>query len=141
MEALIILLFLIACIIGFGFSKRYLVEKSRMKRQEIAHQERIIAMEKGIPLDQLEQGQDFSVDAYSQPRSQKSALVWVRLATLCMGLIFLAAGVGICISLALVPEPEANELWSLGIIPGLVGIGLLLFYGLSRGFASQLKVE
>ena len=141
MEALIILLFLIACIVGFGFSKRYLAEKSRMKRREIAHQERIVAMEKGIPLDQIGYENEVNDETAIQPRTPRTAVVWVRLTALCIGLVFLALGIGTSVSLALVGDPEANQMWALGIIPGLVGIGLLLFYGLSRGFASQLEVE
>jgi len=98
-------------------------------------------MENGIPLGQLEYEQDFNEETAIQPRSPKTALVWVRLTALCIGLVFLALGIGVSVALALVGDPEANQMWSLGIVPGLVGVGLLLFYGLSRGFASQLKVE
>ena len=140
MEALILLLFVVACIVGIGLFRRYLAEKTLIRRREIMHQERMTAMEKGIPLDQLDQ-EALSLEPSIQPPSRKSALVWVRLTALCIGLVLLAAGIGVCVAFALIPEPEANDMWPLGFIPGLAGLGLLLFFGISSGFAAQLEVE
>ena len=64
-----------------------------------------------------------------------AAVMWVRLIALCIGLAGLFGGIGIAVGMWGTSEPEIHGAWSMGIIPTAVGLGLLVFYYLSRKFA------
>jgi len=64
-------------------------------------------------------------------------MLWVRMTALCLGLTSLFGGIGAAIGLAGVSDTEASGMWSMGLIPVFLGIGLLLFYRLSRRQAEQ----
>lgn len=133
---------LILGLVGLGILNRYLRERKLTRMHEMLHLERLRAMEKGIPLPDL--GHDDivrelrSLCTADQPgRAQHGAMVWLRVYSLSLGLIFLLGGVGALAGLLLVPEHEAGQFWPLGLIPVMIGVGLLLFYSLTRGYADR----
>lgn len=70
------------------------------------------------------------------------AVMWVRLIALCIGLAGLFGGVGVAIGMsAVTADPEITGMWSLEIIPAAIGLGLLVFYYLSRNFSVPLNGE
>jgi len=98
----------------------YFKHLERQRRLEIVHQERLVAMEKGIPLPELPLD-PITVRAPPDPR-----------APLIHGIVWSALGGGAMLSLRLIESrPGAPVLWPLPLPLALLGIGLMLYYGLA----------
>jgi Domain of unknown function (DUF6249) len=95
----------------------YFRHTERQRRLEIVHQERLAAMEKGIPLPEL---------PFDPPRVPKPPDPW---APLIHGIVWLALGAGGMLALRLIgPLPGAPMLWPLPLPLALLGVGLILYY-------------
>ena len=134
MDTLIVLILLVFGFAGYGLLQRHLRAQTALKRREMAHKERVLAMEKGLPLDGLEAGDD-PMDV--SPGSETRAVTWARLGALFLGLFLLATGIGLCLGFYFANEPGMNRVWTVGFIPILGGGGLLLFVVLSRSLVSE----
>ena len=89
----------------------------RERRLEIVHQERLAAMEKGIPLPEL------PLDPPRVPNPPNP------LAPLIHGIVWTALGFGAMLGLRLSGlPPNGPALWPLPLPLGLLGIGLILYY-------------
>jgi len=98
----------------------YFKHVERQRRLEIVHQERLAAMEKGIPLPEL------PLDPPKVPKPPDPR------APLLHGIVWLAFGGGAMLALWLfAPWPEGRALWPLPIPLALLGVGLILYYALS----------
>jgi hypothetical protein len=91
---------------------------------ELAQRERIAAIERGVDpskLPALPTAAGFGNDLlYASPyEAAKNRAQWLTVA----GLISIAAGVGLGIFLAVI---ERGNAWAVGIIPGTIGVALLL---------------
>jgi hypothetical protein len=92
----------------------------RRRRLELVHQERLAAMEKGIPLPEL------PLDPPKVPRPPDPR------APLIHGIVWSALGGGAMLALRLIePLPDAPALWPLPLPLALLGIGLMLYYALA----------
>jgi hypothetical protein len=92
----------------------------RQRRLEIVHQERLAAMEKGIPLP------EFPLDPPRVPRPPDPR------APLIHGIVWLALGGGAMLALRmLIPQSNAAVFWPLPLPIALLGIGLLMYYTLA----------
>src|SRR5262249_31836388 len=115
-------------IIGFGIFVILGLANSREKRRriELIHQERMAALEKGIPLPEWPELD--SPNPWNRPKVQKShpdaALIW--------GIILLSAGAGGMGALALSRVLWLHEYWSTPLPLALAGFGLLLYHLLAR---------
>lgn len=130
-------LFLILGSWGLTLAGRSLRDKSRMREREMIHQERMLAMQSGKETPGAS-------SATALPTSDPShAARWFRMVALGIGLFLLFAGVGMCLAFSI--ATAFFEIWPIGIIPALGGIGFLLFYGLSarieRDFAQAKKAS
>ena len=141
MEVLAIAL-LIVGLVGLRTLGRYLRETKVSRMYEMIHVERLKAIEKDIPLPNL--GHDDIVQELTSLRAadppngdSRGGMVWLRVYSLFLGLVFLFGGVGLLAGLRWVLVPEASELWPLGFIPVMVGLGLLLFHQLTRGYNAR----
>jgi hypothetical protein len=56
---------------------------------------------------------------------------WLRLGALCVGLFLVFAGAGICLGFGLSVDERTADAWSIGLIPAMSGLGLLVFHRLS----------
>ena len=97
----------------------YLKHLERLRRLEIIHQERLTAMDKGIPLPEL---------PIDPPRVQKPPDPHVPLI---LGIILLALGGGTMVAFSLVSTVDARMYWPMPLPLALVGLGLLLYYFLA----------
>lgn len=98
----------------------YFKHLARQQRLEIVHQERLVAMEKGIPLPEL------PLDPISIPKPPDP---W---APLLHGIVWSALGGGGMLALHLiVPQPGGSVLWPLALPLLFLGIGLILYYVLA----------
>jgi hypothetical protein len=50
-------------------------------------------------------------------------------------------GVGMIVAFLLAWDPELKSIWPVGFIPAMIGVGLLLFYVLSRSSVESLDIE
>jgi hypothetical protein len=102
----------------------------RERRQERLHKERLVAMEKGIPLPELPAEEETS------RRPLVAELVGsIRINPrwpLGIGALFVMVGIGVSLALALSQEQEQYRVWSVGLIPLFFGLGLMLHYALTR---------
>lgn len=98
----------------------YFRHLERQRRLEIVHQERLAAMEKGIPLP------EFPLDPpkVRTPPDPRAPLMH--------GIVWLALGGGAMLALRLIgPQADAPVLWPLPLPLALLGIGLMLYYALA----------
>jgi Domain of unknown function (DUF6249) len=108
------------------------LRSSRRERQlEQQHKERMMAMEKGIPLPELP-AED---DAPARRPLLAEIVAAIRINPrwpLGLGAVFVMFGIGLSAALALSQEPEHYRVWSFGLIPVFFGLGLMLHYALTR---------
>jgi Domain of unknown function (DUF6249) len=96
----------------------------RQRRLEIVHQERLAAMEKGIPLPEL----PLDPPRVPKPPDPRAPLIH--------GIVWSALGIGGMLTLRLIgPLLNAPRLWPLPLPLALLGIGLMLYYALASDCA------
>jgi len=105
----------------------HLRSSRRERKVERQHKERMMAMEKGIPLPELP-AED---DAPSRRPLLAEIVAAIRINPrwpLGIGAVFVMLGIGISAALALSHETE----WPVGLISVFFGLGLMLHYALTR---------
>ena len=107
----------------------YLVTRRKDRKLELIHKERLVAMEKGIPLPEL--------PTYEESNRRPADGLWTQIRLnprwpLGVGSVFIMLGIGTTLALALSAEPYHNRVWSFGLIPIFFGVGLFLHYKLTR---------
>lgn len=96
--------------------------KRRMEKLQMIHQERMQAMDKGIPLPEFPELDDRSGSPFDSR--------WNPRWPLGLGAVFVMAGAGT--SVAMLLGSGFEEIWSFGLIGVFVGVGLFLYYFLTR---------
>ena len=94
----------------------YVTHQSRQKRLEIIHQERMAAMEKGIPLP------EFPLEPARQPGQYDSYVVPI------LGTVLLTLSIGAMIVLYLILPASAHAIWVSPLPLAFLGGGLIAFY-------------
>ena len=89
---------------------------------ELAQRERIAAIEKGLPVPPL------PVEVFS---GRDAAIRKVH-GLLIGGLVTLALGIGLSLTLLLMPIHDGGDAWSIGFVPAFIGIALLIAARLVR---------
>jgi hypothetical protein len=98
----------------------YLKHQSRRKRLEIVHQERLVAMEKGIPLP------EFPLEPARNPRVPDPTVLPI------LGIVLLSLSVGAMIVLYRTLDAEEHGFWVSPLPLTFLGVGLLAFHLLKR---------
>ena len=136
---------LILGLFGATILRRHLREAKLLRLREISHKERMMAMERDLPVPKADanrldsllgegEGADTGPD-----RINSTSVHWIRLAALALGLTFLFGGVGLVPGLYFQSDPFARGTWPLGLVPIFIGTGLLIFVRLSRGLADKIN--
>ena len=98
------------------------------RRMALIHEERMMAMEKGVPLPELPE--------YTEARSTVAdAVSTIRLNPrwpLGLGAISILLGAGMSVALRLSGDEYHRDVWSFGLIGVFLGIGLVLHYLVTR---------
>lgn len=116
----------------FGFAAVFLVawhlrNKRRLEKLQIIHEERMKAMEKGIPLPEFpELGENERRMAHFESRQ------WNPRWPLGAGALLVMGGLGTMVALSMSDWELHNELWSFGLIGVFLGFGFFLQYALTR---------
>ena len=108
-------------------------QKRKLARQELLQKERFMAMEKGLPLPEWDAALlDDQGELLNNAEAQGRRREWFRLVTLCIGLLLAFGGIGMTVAFNLSSDRGFNDLGTIGAIPFMSGLGLLLFYYLTR---------
>ena len=110
----------------------HLRSSRRERRVERQHKERMMAMEKGIPLPELPAQDEESVRGRPLLAEVVAAIRINPRWPLGLGALFVMFGIGLSAALALSQEAEHYRVWSFGLIPVFFGRGLMLHYALTR---------
>lgn len=102
----------------------YFRHKEKLRRLELIHQERLAAMDKGIPLPEL------PID----PPARESSATDPH-AVLMHGIVWLALSIGGMIVLYLNLAADVHGFWVAPLPLTFLGIGLMLYYVLTRELA------
>jgi hypothetical protein len=130
MVELIGFVILILGLIGASLIRRHLREAKQLQLRQIIHEERIKAMEHSLPLPET---RDSELIPSIQPQHRlPSAVLWVRIIALFVGLTCIFGGIGMTIGFYGAEVDDLNQAWSVGLIPVFIGIGLMIFYVMSR---------
>jgi hypothetical protein len=101
----------------------------RQRRMELVHEERMAAMQKGVPLPELpdytEEQRSLLADAVTSLRLNPR---W----PLGVGALSILLGVGTSLALRLSGDDYHRQIWSSGLIGVFFGLGLILHYLLTR---------
>jgi hypothetical protein len=95
------------------------------RKKDLAHKERLFALEKGLPLPELPEKKEKPV--YATRRAW--GLVWF--------------GLGLAVTIGLATNPESSEVnaWAWGLIPTFIGAGLLIAAVLDKKEWEQRRSE
>lgn len=111
----IIVVALAGALLGYLYFKY----REKQRRLEIIHQERLAAMDKGIPLPEL---------PIDPPILEKRPDPHVPLI---LGIVLMTFGAGSMIALSLVSKVEERVYWPLPLPLAMVGLGLILYHFLA----------
>lgn len=103
---------------GMWMGLGYLRLRSRDRRLEMMHQERMAAMEKGIPLPELP---DLNAPSRRSREANPDS-------TLKGGIVCAAVGLGGMLAFYLSADPDLHDVWSLPLPLVFVGFGLVLYH-------------
>ena len=139
----IVLLILGLC--GVTILRRHLHEAKLVRIREMAHKERMLAMERDRPVSTADAGRIDSLlgagrEADIGPEWMNDTSVhWMRTAALAVGLTLLLGGAGMIPGLYLQADQQTSDIWPTGLIPISIGVGLLIFVRLSGGLTEEMK--
>ena len=132
-------------LIGASMLRTHLREAKQLRLRQIIHEERLKAMEHNAPVPDVNDAAlagQFLENAHhaagNEGRGTALAVLWVRIVALCIGLASLFGGIATSVGMYLVNDPEMSNYWAMGLIPTLFGLGLLVFYSMSRSLARQV---
>jgi hypothetical protein len=111
-----VVLALAAGIVGYVYVKH----QSRRKRLEMIHQERLVAMEKGIPLP------EFPIDPARKPLDPDQNVLPI------LGTVLFSLSVGTMIVLYRTLEAAEHSFWVSPLPFAFLGVGLIAFHFLKR---------
>lgn len=108
------------------YLRRRAVEQRALRLRELLHSERMAAIEKGVPLPEIPADDDVD-PVWLRPEAEQIRGVWLRRMALILGLLALFVGIGICAGFYWAPDRGFYGMWTIGFIPAMAGVGLLLY--------------
>jgi len=118
-------------ILAFVWGMKYVHTRKRQEERQMIHRERILAMEKGIPLPEFPIPEDDSAKSTLVEISNASRSLLPKL-TLGCGLIVFFLGTGLLVALIMYPDSQTRKMWTMSFIPIFVGVGFLIYHVLLR---------
>lgn len=111
---------IVAALAALCFGYLFLRYRTRIKRLELIHQERLVAIEKDFPLPEIP----------LDPPKEKSPLN--PYVPLILGIVLIMFGGGTMIALRFTMDAELQKLWITPLPLALVGVGLLIAFRLTH---------
>jgi len=108
----------------------HLRSKRRLEKMTLVHQERMKAIEKGVPLPEFpDLNEEAKMEQFNKVFTPpKLNPRW----PLGVGALIAMGGAGYMVAMLLSSHPDAAMIWSLGLIGVFLGVGLFLYYFLTR---------
>ena len=108
----------------------HLKSKRRLEKMTLVHQERMKAIEKGVPLPEFpeisEEAKMQQFDKiFTPPKLNPRWPIGV-------GVLVMMGGLGFLVAAMLSNDADMAQTWSMGLIPIFFGFGLVLYYFLTR---------
>ena len=121
----------------FGFAAVLLIAwhlrgKRRLEKLKVIHEERMKAMEKGIPLPEFPELREDDNMLSKALASNIEAKPWNPRWPLGVGALLIMGGLGTSVAMLASKWELHNDLWAFGLIGVFLGFGMFLFYGLTR---------
>ena len=116
--------------VAVWYLRRRAVESRSLKLRELLHRERMAAIEKGVPLPEIPVEEEAD-PVWLRPEAERMRAAWLRRTALILGLFFLFGGLGMCAGFYWAPDRGFHGMWTLGFIPALSGLGLLIYAALA----------
>ena len=121
----------------FGFAVVLLIAwhlrgKRRLEKLNIIHAERMKAMEKGIPLPEFPEINEDEVRVHVLGPTR-----WNPRWPLGVGALLIMGGIGTSVAMTMSAWDLHNELWPFGLVGVFLGVGMFLFYFLTRSAAGR----
>lgn len=127
---------IILWILGLGALavwREHLRRRHEERLREMVHRERMLALERQVPLPELLDLQERAQERAPGTEPGVDLLGWrPRQPALGCGIVAVTLGGGIAAAFALSGLEELRAIWPLGLIPLLIGIGFLLVHLLER---------
>jgi hypothetical protein len=123
--------------------QKHLHEAKLLQFREMAHSERMKALEQGLPMpaDDSDLLGEFLRDKSASGATSKEVRDanerLIRLAALCLGLSSFLGGIGLTAGVYFQADDGVAGMWGIGLIPTMIGVGLLMFVRLSRSFEAN----
>ena len=121
--------------IAMGVLVWHLRAKSKQQRLEMIHHERMVAMEKGIPLPELPEFPEVQTHRRKEREWGPVNPRW----PLGVGMIFILVGLGVSLAYYLAGDAElarsvqVARVWPFGLIGVFAGVGFIFHYFITRG--------
>lgn len=112
------------------YLRRNAVESRSLKLRELLHRERMAALDKGVPLPEIPADEEVP-PAWLRPEAERMRTAWLWRMALVLGLLALFTGIGMCAGFYWAPDRNFHAMWSIGMIPAMAGVGLLLYAALA----------
>ena len=103
-----------------------------MEKLKVVHEERMRAMEKGIPLPEFPELREDDGLLSRALASNIEARPWNPRWPLGVGALLIMGGLGTSVAMLASKWELHNDLWAFGLIGVFLGFGMFLFYGLTR---------
>jgi len=108
----------------------HLRSKRRLEKMTLVHQERMKAIEKGVPLPEFpELSEEAKMQQFDKiftpPKLNPRWPIGV-------GVLVMMGGLGFLVAAMLSNDSDMAQTWSMGLIPIFFGFGLVLYYFLTR---------
>ena len=123
----------------FGFVTVFIViwhlrSKRRLEKLSMIHEERMKAMEKGIPLPEFPSFEDEEAPDRigGALAGHIEGISWNPRWPLGLGVLLIMAGLGSSVALMLSGWDFHNDWWPFGLIGVFLGFGFFLYYALTR---------
>lgn len=104
---------------------KFLALKRYQIKMELIHKERLVAMEKGVPAPEVP---DYDNGSHPQPSTLAAYLRVNPRWPIGLGILMVLGGIGTLLALMMSGDPYHRQVWSFGIIPVFLGVGLWLHY-------------
>ena len=121
----------------FGFVAVLLVawhlrSRRQLEKLNMIHVERMKAMEKGIPLPEFPEINEDEIRVHGL-----GATRWNPRWPLGVGALLIMGGIGTSVAMTMSAWDLHNELWPFGLVGVFLGVGMFLFYFLTRSAAGR----
>ena len=98
--------------------------RGQQRLLELAQRERIAAIERGLDISQLPR--------YDAPISSRQSRLRRAQGLMIGGVLTLALGIGVSLTLLLMPIHDGREAWPIGFVPIFMGIALMISARIAR---------